>query len=91
MQHTAVVIALLAFIPARNLKSELGIPAHKGSPRYGGCRRRVDDRMKHHCSRAGKSLCEGMRIGLKQGYCFYFFFGLVSINVFVHLAKLNVH
>lgn len=90
MQHTAVVTALLAFFPARNLKSQLCIPAHKGSPRYGGCRRRVHDRMKHHCSRAGKSLCEGMRNWAKTTI-FLFYFGLVSINVFVHLAKLNVH
>lgn len=41
-QQTAAVIALSASIPARimlNLKSQLGIPAHKGSARYGGCRR----------------------------------------------------
>lgn len=91
MQHTAVVIVLLALIPARNLKSQLGIPAHRGSPTYRGCRRRVDDRMKHHCSRAGKSLCEGMRNWAKTRILFLFYFGLVSINVFVHLAKLNVH
>lgn len=91
MQHTAVVTALLAFIPARNLKSQLGIPAHKGSHRYGGCRRRVHDRMKHHCSRARKSLCEGMRNWAKTRILFLFYFGSVSVNVFVHLAKLNVH
>lgn len=91
MQHTAVVTALLASFPARNLKSQLGIPAHKGSPRYGGCRRRVRDRMKHHCNRAGKSLYEGMRNWAKTRILFLFYFGLVSINMVVHLAKLNVH
>lgn len=91
MQPTAVMTALLAFIPARNLKSQLGIPAHKGSHRYGGCRRRVHDRMKHYCSRAGKSLCEGMKNWAKRRILFLFYFGLVSVNVFVHLAKLNVH
>lgn len=47
--------------------------------------------MKHHCSRAGKTLCEGMRNRAKTRILFLFYFGLVSINVFVHLAKLNVH
>lgn len=69
----------------------LGIPAHKGSRRYGGCRRRVHDRMKHYCSRAGRSLCEGMRNWAKTRILFLFYFDLVSVNVFVHLAKLNVH
>lgn len=56
------MIALLASIPARyvlNFKSQLGIPADKGSPTYGGYNRRVDDRMKHQCGKVGKSLCEG--------------------------------
>lgn len=47
--------------------------------------------MKHHCSRAGKSLSEGMSNWAKTRILFLFYFGLVLINVFVHLAKLNVH
>lgn len=45
-QYTAIVKSLLAFIPARyvlNFRSQLGIPAHKGSPRYGAYRRRKDE------------------------------------------------
>lgn len=50
--------------------------------------------MKHQCGRLGRACVKGMRSWAKTWiFIFYFilYFGLVLINMFGHLAKLNVH